>query len=957
MKHTALASAMSLSLVAPPTFAAQAAAATLIVNPSIATPGAKVAATGTGFPTFGGNQIRIVVGQTVVATVAYQPPNFSATFLAPKLPAGTYPVTACVASAGTCSSAPGTSASAQLKILAPPPRTTAPPPPSGPGDLRITADPLCCDPPATSSPLDLREHAAPAPGPGLKNPGPPPNFPDLYVLGIEVTQNIQDLSSRMPLVAGRKTWIRVHPRANIGSWAPIDGAILVKRGSQQEILYPVNGPISTGLTVDRADADSALNFVLDPKWYAEGALNISALVWAFGPGTLDDKEPNPENNLMKTAVTFKAAKNPNVHVVPLDDGAGPGPSPSLLWVISSSLFVSNNIIRYHPIADTNLTVYPVPLGPASNGNGGGIGTVPAWDLSTSTGRTQPLQRLFWYHQVLGIPSDERLFGLFDSSIPSGGYTGWAKSNLKSAWTMPSGSTPSHEAGHLTGLNHVDCSGSEADGGALDATHPNARPHCSLAPTGTAGYFGLTVYDTPFTIYSNDPAHPQAGYPLMGYKSPKWNDAYHWCKMLTYYEVPCSPEAIGVPGIPIPHPTNIDVNCDKSVTGPGGIALKICLADPGTVVPAKPQAWLLVTGTLSKNGGVITQAALVDKLAPSLAALVAEDEAALQPGRGGQNELVVQDAAGATIARVKVGELGSAAELAAPSIAHGDGGKETAVAEFAKVVPIAGQIASIKLLAGAKVMAAKQLSAAPPAIGNLSAGPEGDGVRIKWNVSDPDGDSVTSTVLWSANGTAWLPVAMDTTVNSILIGSGVQMPGGPAVRIKVIANDGVRTSESVSAPFSVGAKAPTVAIGGLPDGSTIPRYFLGDLTALGYDPEDGQLSGTAIFWRSNLDGELGTGTAFSLRKFSPGEHAITATATDSSGETGIDTIHLIVVDTGAPALRRQGAVPDAERRLLAGKAVAPRLTWLWLAFAVVGLVVALTGAGLLLRRRRLRSRLA
>jgi hypothetical protein len=175
----------------------------------------------------------------------------------------------------------------------------------------------------------------------------------------------------MPLVAGRKTWIRVHPRANTGSWGPIDGAILLKRGSQQEILYPVNGPIFTGLTVDRADADSALNFVLEPKWYAEGTVQITALVWAYGPSTLDDKEPNPDNNMVKTTVSFKVGRQPDLRLVPLDDGTGPGPSPTLGWLVFSALATSESIVRSHPIAGTNLIVYPLPLGP-ENPNGGWI---------------------------------------------------------------------------------------------------------------------------------------------------------------------------------------------------------------------------------------------------------------------------------------------------------------------------------------------------------------------------------------------------------------------------------------------------------------------------------------------------------------------------------------------------------------------------------------------------------
>ncbi len=961
----ALAAAVIVLIAAQPAAVAQAAAS-LSLNPASARPGAQITATGAGFPTFGGNQIKLAIGQTVLTTVAYQPPGFTAVFSAPNLTPGFHTVTACVANNGVCSTAPGTSAQARLRIEPPPtqttpPRTPVPPPPATPGDLQISLDPLCCDPPAPSNPVNLAGPKSPTPGPAIQNPGPAPDFPDLYILGVEVTQNIQDLKSQMPLVADRKTWIRVHPRANVGNWAPVDGAILVKRGGEQEILYPVNGPLGVGLTTDRTETDSALNFVLDPKWYAEGNLSVSALVWAYGPSTLDDKEPNPENNFMKLNVNFKNAKKPNIHVVPLDDGAGPGPNPSLAWTVSSAQFVSNNIVRYHPLADTNLTLYPIPLSPATGGGNGGLAAISAWDLSSGTGRTQPLQKLFWYHQVLNLPADERLFGMFDSSIPSGGYTGWAKSSLKSAWTMPSGTTPSHEAGHLTGLGHVDCVGSEEAGGALDKTHPNAAPNCSLAPVNAMGYFGMTVFDTPFNIYSNNPSHPKAAFPLMSYASTKWNDAYHWCLMLTYYEVPCSPEGIGVPGKPIPNPTRNTVDCDESVTGPNGMELKICLADPSTpnyseyptmpatklkmAIPAKPQAWVLVTGVLTKDGGTITQAALVDKLAPSLAALAAEE--ATGSGAVGKNEIAVRDSAGAVIARVKVGELGSADMVHL----HGDKGTETAVGEFAKVIPVAGQISAISLLSDGNVKSTRKVSNAAPAIGGLAVNTGADGTRITWNVSDPDGDAVRSTVLWSADGVRWLPVALDTDVTSVLIGPGVAVPGGTAVKVKVIANDGVRNTETVSTPFAMAARKPLVSIGELPDGSTIPRYFLGDLSAFAFDPEEGDLAGSAISWKSSLDGDLGSGGRLSLRRLSLGEHTITASVTDGSGANGVATLKLTVADGGAGALRTQGAEPDAERRLLAGAAVPPEHLWLWLGAGGAAAVAIAGVVWFLIRRRR------
>jgi hypothetical protein len=142
----------------------------------------------------------------------------------------------------------------------------------------------------------------------------------------------------------------------------------------------------------------------------------------------------------------------------------------------------------------------------------------------------------------------------------------------------------------------------------------------------------------------------------------------------------------------------------------------------------------------------------------------------------------------------------------------------------------------------------------------------------------------------------------------------------------------------------------VAVGELPDGSRIPRYYLGDLTAVGYDAEDGDLPGTAIAWRSDRDGELGTGLVLALRWLSAGEHTISATATDSTGATAVDTIRLTVVDTGAPAPRLEGAEPEAERRLREA-AAGPGLGWLWAVLVGAGVAAAVVGALLGLRARR------
>lgn len=94
--------------------------------------------------------------------------------------------------------------------------------------------------------------------------------------------------------------------------------------------------------------------------------------------------------------------------------------------------------------------------------------------------------------------------------------------------------------------------------------------------------------------------------------------------------------------------------------------------------------------------------------------------------------------------------------------------------------------------------------------------------------------------------------------------------------------------------TVVATAPTVTILNPADGET--RSSSTDIPFIGSasDPQDGELSGASIVWTSDLDGEIGTGTAFDAR-LSVGVHEITATATDSDGNTGTDTIGLTVTD--------------------------------------------------------------
>jgi hypothetical protein len=414
------------------------------------------------------------------------------------------------------------------------------------------------------------------------------DFPDLWVEAIEVTQGIQNKNSVMPLVAERTTWVRVHVQAEgVGVWGPVDGAMLLQRAGLDDFyLVPENGPIDAGSP--RTDVDSALNFLLPDEFLDAGSLSITVGVWSFNPSTLDTEEPDPSNNLMQHTVEFHAADAPTIWLVALDDGGGPGPVVTdLSPLLGFAAVVHQDLLDYHPTAQVNYELYPAPVEPGPEAVEPGL-----WDLgldadddaddadddeTAGARRHEPNIRMSWLTEDLAEGAN--VLGWVDSSIPTGGYSGWAGYGV--AWNKPNAGTPAHELGHSRGLAHVACKDDddngvpdELKGGAIDPTHPNGLPpNCSLAPISPNGYYGLTTEQSSLTVYSNDPTDPAAAFPFMSYKNPGWSDPYHWCRLLDVVGVPCNPAAIGVaPKIILP-----PVDCNPEPLG-NGIGIDLCLID-------------------------------------------------------------------------------------------------------------------------------------------------------------------------------------------------------------------------------------------------------------------------------------------------------------------------------------------------------------------------------------------
>jgi len=206
--------------------------------------------------------------------------------------------------------------------------------------------------------------------------------------------------------------------------------------------------------------------------------------------------------------------------------------------------------------------------------------------------------------------------------------------------------------------------------------------------------------------------------------------------------------------------------------------------------------------------------------------------------------------------------------------------------FAEIIPDDPNTSRLVIKKGAEALYTISISAHKPQVTlTYPNGGETLGSRenITWAAADADNDQLTFNLLYSRDGGLnWDVLAMYVQGRNY-VWNTEQTGGTSSGRIKVIACDGVNTTEDASdGNFIMGEKAPVVFISSPDDDAQFHKNRRIIFSGNGFDLEDPSLPEDAFVWSSSIDGPLGKGSTVSADSLTPGNHLITLTVHDSDG---------------------------------------------------------------------------
>jgi hypothetical protein len=697
---------------------------------------------------------------------------------------------------------------------------------------------------------------------------PPPTptpVPDLNIgiYKIELVQVTQCLENpacgadnSIPLYNGKPTLVRMYVRATgTNGTEPNISGLLCRLGTRDCI--PSNNRVFVAETDNpvrdfRGDLSRTLNFTLPAGWVAEpGHLSLQAFA---NPDYADVLENNFSDNWRTIGAEVAAARRFDVNIARVRAAGDITPPASERFQMASyfrAVYPINHIGMWMPSGDSTVDSPYDYTDSSGSGCGSGWGGL--------------LDDLWWYNFWTFDPVDDlRYYGMVSSRTPAGysgcGYrpgdeSGGLVENPNPDW---SGAIMAQEIGHNFDRRHAPgCGAGSPDGGYPAGTDAFGQPM-----VGIIGEWGIDMRT--MTLHA-----PDSSYDFMGYCGGVAN---LWVSPYTYRAIAGALPRAGL-------------------TDPAARTLLVGYRPAGVAEPARQDEDEYLIGSIfvgADGAAMLRRGFYRLPLPPDIPAPVEED--------GGVFAVSLLDVAGTLLGRWTFSPPADSESGHAEADEHDEEAPEDGFIHV--MTPWEPGTAQIVISRGEETLLSVPVSAGAPQVTVLSpnggetwsSGP----AAISWAGSDPDGDPLVYTVEYSRDGGESWALLGDRISGTALALDTATLAGGPAALVRVTATDGVNTARDVSdAAFQVAGRAPQVAIIAPVDGAAVPVGAQVVFDAVAFDPEDGDPAPDRFVWTSSLDGELGRGPQLWGLVLSAGEHTITLTVTDSSGQAGSASVTLIV----------------------------------------------------------------
>lgn len=714
--------------------------------------------------------------------------------------------------------------------------------------------------------------------------------PPLDVIAVEVNQSVQDWQLSVPLVAGKQTIVRVHLETPDGEPVATSGLLYGTRNGQ-DLPFSPRGPINLdGKAVIEGDAverralrDASLNFRLPRSWL-DGDVELRVEL----PGGQNCLEVAPPAETCSVESSFQATSQLALRsvAVPWETGGGMLRRPT-----DSQLREQGFRMRsVFPVSDVVTTLGDM-LDPFD-------GSPDLTDVNSalSTAREDECE--------LGCDEDEYWYGLIDG--PGGGRAAGIPSMVSSGFLSGTGARLDeaaarnrgpHEVAHSLGIHHIVHSELGLRGNFL-WWGGNKQGYCTEVAARSAP-------DHPHVHEISGVTVPTLG-PIGDLQTEVWgiDSRFAGWSIRTDPDEPAPQERLAVSNpyeaLPLMSYGNIRVQDNPCI-----------LTDEGQMRWISEPTYRTLVTTFGGDGsaGASSTATTFDAAEGTWDALVisgvidlGEETAEFNSARVLPSERIDFDSEG----DFSLDLFGADGQLLTtvdfdPSVMMPDeheGDEDDHDELFALFrVPVqlpAERVHRVAVRFDDLQLGEKVGSPGVPEVTVTAPGADdvldGDTVTLAWSGEDPDGDELTYSAFYSPDGSSWRIVAHDTPRTQVEVHRD-QLAGSSTGRIVVIASDGLNSSHAFSELFTVVDNAPTITIDEPVDGQHFSAGQPVFLLASAVDTEGGALTGSSIVWTSSLDGHLGTGeeVVLTAADLAEGRHTVTATATDSAGNTASDSV--------------------------------------------------------------------